>query len=68
MRRQLFKYFGYTFVYTLISRELAAAWSVKLSAVLRSVVLPYESLVLYYFDFGNYIVFSFASISVNFSI
>ena len=56
LRRHLFVYFSATSVYALLSRQLAEAWSVKLSPVLRSAAVPCESRVLWYFNFGSYIV------------
>ena len=56
LRRHLFVYFSATSVHALLSRELAEAWSVKLSPVLRSAAAPCESRVLCYFNVGSYIV------------
>ena len=56
LRRHLFVYFSATSVYALLSRELAEAWSVKLSPILRSAAVPCESRELCYFNFGSYIV------------
>ena len=56
LRRHLFVYFSATSVYALLSRELAAAWSVKLSAVFRPEAVPCQSRVLFYLNFCSYIV------------
>ena len=45
LRQHLFVYFSATSGYALLSRELAEAWPVKLSPVLRPAAVPCKSRV-----------------------